>query len=156
MVGRDLETDADVDRAGEEIVNRLECDGVLMTLGEDGMCLFERSGARTRIPTIAQEVFDVAGAGDTVIATFTLALASGAKMAEAARLANYAAGIVVGKLGVAVVTPKELCARLVAGDTARGPHTPGANDGESPAGRGRVGWRRGRTRHTTRRSSSSS
>ena len=61
---------------------------------------------------MAQEVFDVAGAGDTVIATFTLALASGADMPEAARIANQAAGIVVGKLGVAVVTPDELRARL--------------------------------------------
>ena len=112
MVGRELETDAELNRAGTEIVKRLECDGVLMTLGEDGMCLFERSGTRTRIPTVAQEVFDVAGAGDTVIAAFTLALASGAKMAEAARIANHAAGIVVGKLGVAVVTPQELEATL--------------------------------------------
>jgi D-beta-D-heptose 7-phosphate kinase/D-beta-D-heptose 1-phosphate adenosyltransferase len=65
-----------------------------------------------RIPTVAQEVFDVAGAGDTVIAAFTLALASGADMEQAARIANYAAGIVVGKLGVAVASPSELAALL--------------------------------------------
>ena len=111
-VGRELESNTDVQRAGEEILRRLECDGLLVTLGEDGMCVFERSGRKTLIPTVAQEVFDVAGAGDTVIATFTLALASGATMEQAARLANYTAGIVVGKLGVAVTTPEELRDRL--------------------------------------------
>ena len=117
-VGRELESDADVSRAGTEILKRLECEGLLVTLGEDGMCLFKRSGGQTRIPTVAQEVFDVAGAGDTVIATFTLALASGSSMEQAARIANYAAGIVVGKLGVAVTSPQELSAKL------RGPATP--------------------------------
>ncbi len=111
-VGRELRSDRDVQRAGEEILQRLKCDGVLITLGEDGMCLFEHTGRRTQIPTVAQEVFDVAGAGDTVIATFTLALASGASMEQAARIANYAAGIVVGKLGVAIATLQELQARL--------------------------------------------
>ena len=111
-VGRELVSDMDVQRAGEQILRRLECDGVLITLGENGMCLFEQHGRRTRIPTVAQEVFDVAGAGDTVIATFTLALASGATMEQAARLANHAAGIVVGKLGVAVTSPEELAATL--------------------------------------------
>ena len=107
-VGRELESDVDVEQAAEEILRRLECEALLVTLGENGMCLFERRGRMTRIPTIAQEVFDVAGAGDTVIAAFTLALACGSAMEQAARLANYAAGIVVGKLGVAVVTPEEL------------------------------------------------
>ena len=87
---------------------------MLITLGEDGMWLFERAGRDTRIPTVAQEVFDVAGAGDTVIATFTLALASGANLELAARIANQAAGIVVGKLGVAVAAPEELRATLTA------------------------------------------
>ena len=112
-VGRELKTDADVLQAGREIQKRLACEGVLITLGEDGMCLFEARPSRiTRIPTVAQEVFDVAGAGDTVIGAFTLALASGAGMADAARLANHAAGIVVGKLGVAVASPEELQAKL--------------------------------------------
>jgi len=111
-VGRELESAADIKRAGAEILQRLACDGLLLTLGEEGMCLFERGGRQTMIPTVAQEVFDVAGAGDTVIAAFTLALASGATMEQAARLANQAAGIVVGKLGVAVVAPEELRAKL--------------------------------------------
>ena len=111
-VGRELDSDVDVRKAGEEILRRLECDGLLITLGENGMCLFEQGARRVQIPTVAQEVFDVAGAGDTVIATFTLALASGATMEQAARLANAAAGIVVGKLGVAVVSPQELRVKL--------------------------------------------
>ena len=111
-VGRELESDREVERAAHEILGRLACDAVLVTLGEDGMWLFERSGHHARIPTVAQEVFDVAGAGDTVIATFTLALASGATMEQAARIANYSAGIVVGKLGVATATPEELRAKL--------------------------------------------
>ncbi len=111
-VGRELESHTDVQRAAEEILARLHCEGVLVTLGEDGMWLFEQGGRQVRIPTVAQEVFDVAGAGDTVIATFTLALASGASMEQAARMANQAAGIVVGKLGVAVVTQQELGATL--------------------------------------------
>jgi D-beta-D-heptose 7-phosphate kinase/D-beta-D-heptose 1-phosphate adenosyltransferase len=110
-VGRELKSDADIEAAGTTILKRLQCDAVLITLGEDGMWLFEQ-GRKTRIPTVAQEVFDVAGAGDTVIATFTLALASGASLGRAARLANQAAGIVVGKLGVAVVTPQELQQKL--------------------------------------------
>jgi D-beta-D-heptose 7-phosphate kinase/D-beta-D-heptose 1-phosphate adenosyltransferase len=109
---RELDGDAEVERAGQEILTRLACQGVLVTLGEDGMCLVEQGGRCTRIPTVAREVFDVAGAGDTVIAAFTLALASGASMEQAALLANHAAGIVVGKLGVAVATPEELRARL--------------------------------------------
>jgi D-beta-D-heptose 7-phosphate kinase/D-beta-D-heptose 1-phosphate adenosyltransferase len=111
-VGRELESEADVDEAGADILKRLECEAVLITLGEEGMRLFERSGRRVRIPTVAQEVFDVAGAGDTVIAAFTLALSCGAGLEQAARLANTAAGIVVGKLGVATVSPSELLAKL--------------------------------------------
>lgn len=111
MVGYELETDAQLDAAGQDLVQRLRSEAVLVTLGEDGMCLYERAGRRTRIPTVAQEVFDVAGAGDTVIATFTLALAGGASMPEAAVVANAAAGIVVGKLGVATATPEELLAK---------------------------------------------
>jgi len=122
-VGWVLEREADVERAGKQLIQQLSCDAALITLGEDGMFLCERGGQQTRIPTVAKEVFDVAGAGDTVIATFTLALASGATMAQAARMANHAAGIVVGKLGVAVVTPRELNAAL-GGSTPRGRRPP--------------------------------
>ncbi|MFH1778179.1 MAG: D-glycero-beta-D-manno-heptose-7-phosphate kinase [Candidatus Omnitrophota bacterium] len=98
--------------AGKKLLRNLNTAGVLITLGEDGMCLFEKSNKITSIPTRAQEVFDVSGAGDTVIAAFTLALASGATMQEAAHISNYAAGIVVGKLGVATCSQEELIARI--------------------------------------------
>ncbi|MBI4355716.1 MAG: D-glycero-beta-D-manno-heptose-7-phosphate kinase [Candidatus Omnitrophica bacterium] len=110
--GIKTDTDDGVKRAGKAIVKELGCRSVLVTLGEDGMRLFESSGRTTHIPTKAQEVFDVAGAGDTVIAAYSLALAAGASALDAARLANYAAGIVVGKVGTAVATPEELKARI--------------------------------------------
>lgn len=103
--------DKSLSRIGETLLKRLKSESVLMTLGENGMQLFERDGRITHIPTVAQDVFDVSGAGDTVIGTFTLALAAGASMVEAARLSNYAAGIVVGKVGIATVTQEELLSR---------------------------------------------
>jgi D-beta-D-heptose 7-phosphate kinase/D-beta-D-heptose 1-phosphate adenosyltransferase len=81
---------------------------LLITLGELGMLLCQRGQKPSHIPTVAQEVFDVSGAGDTVIASFTLAIAAGASPIEAAILSNHAAGIVVGKVGTAVTTPEEL------------------------------------------------
>lgn len=93
---------------GRDMLRQLEAETVLITRGAEGMSLFERSGRVTHIPTRAQEVFDVTGAGDTVISVLTLALACGAKPREAAELANHAAGIVVGKLGTAVTNQKEL------------------------------------------------
>ena len=93
---------------GRLILERLGCENVLITQGEDGMTLFERGGGIVHIPTVAREVFDVTGAGDTVISTLTLAAAAGAKMRDAAVISNYAAGIVVGKVGTAVVTGGEL------------------------------------------------
>jgi len=107
-----LFSDKDIDAAAAQVLKYLELDSLLVTLGEQGMKLFERSGRVTHIPTVAQEVFDVSGAGDTVIGTFTLGLCSGATKLEAAHLANYAAGIVVGKVGTAVTTRKELLERL--------------------------------------------
>lgn len=105
--GIPIKQDSDVDRIGWKLLKKLSCDGVLLTLGEKGMKLF-KDGRLIHIPTVAQEVFDVSGAGDTVISVFTLALASGARMEDAARIANVAAGIVVGKVGVAVVTQEEI------------------------------------------------
>jgi len=81
---------------------------LLVTLGEQGMLLFEGAAAPYHIPTRAKEVFDVSGAGDTAIAVFTLGLVAGASQREAAELANHASGIAVGKLGTATVTPAEL------------------------------------------------
>jgi D-glycero-beta-D-manno-heptose-7-phosphate kinase len=81
---------------------------LLITLGELGMLLCQRNQKPFHIPTVAREVYDVSGAGDTVIATFTLAIAAGASPIEAAIISNHAAGIVVGKIGTATVTPEEL------------------------------------------------
>ncbi len=107
-----LMTDKDIDLAANQILKYLSLESLLITLGENGMRLFEKNGRTTHIPTVAQEVFDVSGAGDTVIATFTLALSCKAKNLEAAHIANFAAGIVVSKLGTAVTSRKELSQRL--------------------------------------------
>jgi D-glycero-beta-D-manno-heptose-7-phosphate kinase len=96
--------------AAERLLNELRPAVLLITLGELGMLLCQRGQKPFHIPTVAQEVFDVSGAGDTVIATFTLAIAAGASPLEAAILANHAAGIVVGKIGTATTTPEELLA----------------------------------------------
>jgi len=107
-----LFTDSDIDLAAFEIMEYLELESMLVTLGEQGMKLFEEGRHVTHIPTQAQAVFDVSGAGDTVISVFTLALAAGAKKLEAAYIANYAAGIVVGKVGTAVTTKEEILKRI--------------------------------------------
>ena len=83
---------------------------LLVTLSEQGMLLAQRGVKPVVIPTVAQEVYDVSGAGDTVIASFTAAIAAGASPLEATLFANHAAGVVVGKIGTATVTPKELAA----------------------------------------------
>ena len=92
----------------ERLLKELNPALLLITLGELGMLLCQRGQKPFHIPTVAQEVFDVSGAGDTVIATFTLAIAAGASPVEAAILSNHAAGIVVGKVGTATTTPDEL------------------------------------------------
>lgn len=103
--------DVPLEKVGQGLISKWKCQSVLVTLGEDGMALFEKNRL-TRIPTAAREVFDVSGAGDTVIGTFALALAVGATMREAAVLSNLAAGIVVAKLGTATVLPEELKAAI--------------------------------------------
>ncbi|MBI4373075.1 MAG: D-glycero-beta-D-manno-heptose-7-phosphate kinase [Candidatus Omnitrophica bacterium] len=97
-----------INEVGKKLLKQFSCQAVLITLGEEGMILFEKDGAITKIPTAAQEVYDVSGAGDTVIAVFAMALAAGSNIKEAATLSNCAAGIVVGKLGTATLTPQEL------------------------------------------------
>ncbi|HNX90306.1 MAG TPA: D-glycero-beta-D-manno-heptose-7-phosphate kinase [Candidatus Omnitrophota bacterium] len=111
-VGFELKTEEDIIRAGQKIINKLKTDHMLITLGERGMMLCEKNGVSHRIPTIAQEVFDVSGAGDTVISVYTLAYSSGATPIISAHIANCAAGIVVGKVGAAVVSQDELLERL--------------------------------------------
>ncbi|HKA20031.1 MAG TPA: D-glycero-beta-D-manno-heptose-7-phosphate kinase [Blastocatellia bacterium] len=102
--------------AGRRILDSINTRAVLITRGEEGMTLFtgtDKEGASvTHIPTVAREVYDVTGAGDTVIATLVLALASGASLEEAAVLANHGAGVVVAKVGTASVTRDELLATI--------------------------------------------
>ena len=102
-------------KAGALLLKRLKCDAVLITRGEHGMSLFERGGRITHIPTVAQDVFDVTGAGDTVISALTLAMAAGAGTVDAAKISNFAAGIVVGVVGTATVKPEELKQKITAG-----------------------------------------
>jgi D-beta-D-heptose 7-phosphate kinase/D-beta-D-heptose 1-phosphate adenosyltransferase len=99
-------------RAAQRVLEQLQPAMLLVTLGELGMLLCQRGRKPFHIPTVSQEVFDVSGAGDTVIAIFTLAIAAGASPLEAALLSNHAAGIVVGKFGTATVAPEELAASL--------------------------------------------
>ena len=96
--------------AGELIRQRLGCQSVRITRGEKGMTLFEPDGACLHIPTVARQVYDVTGAGDTVVGT--LALATGASIGDGAVLANHAAGIVVGVVGTATVTATQLSEAL--------------------------------------------
>lgn len=102
--------DSNLRHAAEKLLSNLKPAVLLITLGELGMLLCQRDSEPVHIPTVAQEVFDVSGAGDTVIASFTLAIAAGASPLEAAIFSNHAAGIVVGKIGTATVTPEELIA----------------------------------------------
>jgi len=103
---------ASLEAAGQRLLGALRCRAVLITRGEQGMALFERGSAPLLIPAAAREVFDVTGAGDTVIATLGLALSAGAELGEAAALANAAAGVVVAKLGTATAEPDELLLAL--------------------------------------------
>ncbi|MGE0886123.1 MAG: D-glycero-beta-D-manno-heptose-7-phosphate kinase [Blastocatellales bacterium] len=98
--------------AAHKIRNLLDCQNVLITRGEHGMSLLDANNKITHIPTVAREVYDVTGAGDTVIATLSLAIAAGATVIEAAIIANHAAGLVVGKVGTATVEKSELAASL--------------------------------------------
>ncbi len=107
-----LRTSEDINYVGMALLKYLNLGSLLITLGEQGMRLFERNKPVLSIKTKAKEVYDVSGAGDTVIATFTLSLAAGATKKDAAYLANLAAGIVVGKLGAVAVSKQELLEAL--------------------------------------------
>lgn len=106
--GADPRTDSGLMKVASRLLEELRPALLLITLGEQGVLLCQRGQTPFHIPTLAQEVFDVSGAGDTVIACFTLAVVGGASPLEAAMFANHAAGIVVGKVGTAAVSPEEL------------------------------------------------
>jgi rfaE bifunctional protein kinase chain/domain len=120
LTGLSISTEKTLDEAGRKLLQRFDCEYALITRGEEGMSLFHRTGSH-HLPTFAREVFDVTGAGDTVIATLALARAAGATMEESAVLANHAAGIVVGKVGTATVSRSE----LVSDFEARNAHSAG-------------------------------
>jgi rfaE bifunctional protein kinase chain/domain len=109
LTGMSIENDSQLEAAGQHLLAKFECPYALITRGEEGMTLFSQSGSH-HLPTVAREVFDVTGAGDTVIATLALGLAAGGGMEESAILANHAAGLVVGKVGTATVNRTELLA----------------------------------------------
>ena len=111
QVAGDWDDESALTRLAHGLRRRLGVGALLVTRSEEGMTLFEH-GRRLHVAGEAREVYDVSGAGDTVIATLGVALAAGADLATAVRLANRAAGIVVGKFGTAVVTPKELFAGI--------------------------------------------
>lgn len=106
--GRWIQNEEDMVSVGRQLLGQLQAQSVLITRGEKGMTLFEENGDITNIPAMAKEVFDVTGAGDTVISVLTLALSVGANMKEAAVLSNHAAGIVVGEVGTATLKASEL------------------------------------------------
>lgn len=107
-----IKDDESLKKAGEILLKKLNADIGLITLGEKGMAVFEHGKPFKKIPTVAQEVFDVSGAGDTVISCYTLSLVSGADAVQAAYISNCAAGIVVGKVGISVVNQEELINRI--------------------------------------------
>jgi D-beta-D-heptose 7-phosphate kinase/D-beta-D-heptose 1-phosphate adenosyltransferase len=111
-VGFTVKDDASLKMAGKKLLEKLKCESVLITLGENGMALFERGKPMVKINTVAQDVFDVSGAGDTVISAYTLARARKSTAEEAAHISNCAAGIVVGKVGVATTSRDELLQRI--------------------------------------------
>ncbi len=106
--GRWILSEEDLLAVGKTLLMRLKAKSVLITRGEKGMTLFQDDGEVTHIPTMAKEVYDVTGAGDTVISVLTLAMASGATPKEAAILSNIGAGIVVGEVGTATIKTSEL------------------------------------------------
>jgi rfaE bifunctional protein kinase chain/domain len=119
--GIKIENEQDIIEAAHKVKSLLGCDMVLVTRGEHGMSLFDKTGETIDIPTTARAVFDVTGAGDTVISCFTLALASGATPREAAVISNVAAGLVVAEVGAANVPWEKLygmCMEEICGDSS--------------------------------------
>ncbi len=111
VLGYPIHSEEDLSEAGNRILAMLDTQALLITRGEKGMALFSE-GKMTLVPARAREVFDVTGAGDTVISILCLALAAGANLADAVQLTNIAAGIAVGKVGTATVSPEELLAEF--------------------------------------------
>jgi rfaE bifunctional protein kinase chain/domain len=110
VTGIALDGESALEAIGQSLFERLHCRYVVITRGESGMAFFARKGRRLHVPSVARTVYDVSGAGDTVIAMLTLALAAGAPIEQAVQLANFAAGAVVEKLGTATASADEILA----------------------------------------------
>lgn len=108
VMGRRIVDEASLMEVGWGLQRRLDLECALVTRGPDGMSLFEKGGRYTHLPTVAREVFDVTGAGDTVVSVVALALAAGADYPEACHLANHAAGVVIREVGTATCPPDRL------------------------------------------------
>jgi D-glycero-beta-D-manno-heptose-7-phosphate kinase len=108
VLGGRLRTTEEIVHAGKRLLELLSAENVLLTRGEDGMSLFKADGEIVHLPSVAANVQDVSGAGDTVISTLTMALASGADIREACILANCASGVVVGSIGIVPIKPEDL------------------------------------------------
>jgi D-beta-D-heptose 7-phosphate kinase/D-beta-D-heptose 1-phosphate adenosyltransferase len=115
MQGHRVADDASLMVVGWGLQQRLDAEAVLVTRGPDGMSLFEKGGRYTHLPTVAREVYDVTGAGDTVVSVVALALAAGADYPTASHLSNHAAGVVIREVGTAACTPAQLEASLADG-----------------------------------------
>jgi D-beta-D-heptose 7-phosphate kinase/D-beta-D-heptose 1-phosphate adenosyltransferase len=115
MQGRRVVDDASLAEVGWGLQKRLDAEAVLVTRGPEGMSLFEKGGRYTHLPTVAREVYDVTGAGDTVVSVVAVALAAGADYPTASHLSNHAAGVVIREVGTATCTPDELLASFADG-----------------------------------------
>ncbi len=124
VLGLRMRSSEDIDAAGRTLLSKLGAKNVLLTLGESGMTLFEANGAISHVETVARNVADVSGAGDTVISTLALALAGGASIREAAMLANVAGGIVCGYVGIVPIDPAELRLTVLETMDHRSRHAP--------------------------------
>lgn len=113
VMGIRMKSQKEIDEVGKRLIEQLNTENVLLTLGEHGMALFESDGSISHVPTTAKNVADVSGAGDTVIATLTMALTGGATVKEAATLANFAGGIVCGYVGIVPINREELLAAVL-------------------------------------------
>ncbi len=119
-LGIRMRTEKDIRDAGTQLLRKLDADNVLLTLGDRGMALFEKGGDVSFVPTKARHVADVSGAGDTVIATLTVALSAGAGVRESATLANFAAGIVCGEVGIVPIDRESLLREVLSSENAKG------------------------------------
>jgi rfaE bifunctional protein kinase chain/domain len=112
-LGLKITSSKDVSSAGSKLLEKLNAQYILLTLGDEGIAVFEKGKAEKRMPTKARKVADVSGAGDTVISTLTLSLAAGADILEASYLANYAGGIVCGEVGIVPVNKEKLFTTII-------------------------------------------